>query len=133
MVSLVAAESAGGLQLRLSETKTPASDYTRALLNSQNNYWTINFASAFVLDDKSDLNIGYFYYRANDYEDNSTSGVPYGAGAEEHGVTASVSRRISKNILASLRYGFFHYHDVTFGGNNDYDTHLVYSSLRYRF
>ena len=122
-----------GFNYVLSDTKTPASDYTRALLNSQNNYWTVNFASTLVLDDKTDLNIGYLYYQANDYQDNSSFGVPYGAGAEEHGITASVVRRISKNLQLLLRYGYFHYHDATFGGNKDYNTQLVYSSLRYRF
>jgi hypothetical protein len=122
-----------GFNYVLSETKTPASDYTRAILNAQNNYWTVNFNSTLVLDDKSDLNIGYLYYRANDYEDNSAYGVPYGSGAREQGVTASVSRRITQNIRLTLTYGFFHYDNVTFGGNEDYNAQFVYSSLSYRF
>jgi len=122
-----------GFNYVLSETKTPASEYTRAILNSQNNYWTLNFSSTFVLDDKTDLSVGYLYYQADDYQDNSNYGVPYGAGADEHGITANIIRRISKNLQLSLRYGYFHYNDVTFGGNDDYTTQLVYSSLRYRF
>ena len=122
-----------GFNYVLSETKTPVSDYTRAVLNSQNNYWTVNFSSTFVLDDKSDLNIGYLYYQANDYENNSQYGVPYGTGAQEHVVTASVIRRIRKNIRLTLTYGYSHYENVTFGGNENYNAHLVYSSLSYRF
>jgi len=122
-----------GLNYVLSETKTPASDYTRAILNAQNNYWTVNFSSTVVLDDKSDLNIGYFYYQADNYEDNSAFGVPLGAGADEHGVTATLIRRISKNLRLSLKYGYFHYNEAAFGGNRDYHAHLLYSSLRYRF
>ncbi len=37
-----------------SETQTPASDYTQAILDAQNNYWTVNFNSGFVVDDKTD-------------------------------------------------------------------------------
>ena len=117
----------------LSETKTRASDFTRAILNAQNNYWTVNFSSTLVLDDKSDLNIGYLYYRADDYEDNSADGVPYGSGAEEHVVTATVSRRITKNVQVALTYGYSHYDNATFGGNEDYHAHMAYTSLRYRF
>jgi outer membrane protein assembly factor BamA len=116
-----------------SELTTPASDVTSAILNAQNNYWMINFNSSFVLNDKTDLNVGYLYYRANNYEDNSSSGVPYGAGAEEHGITAGLVRRISKNIRLSLRYGYYHYTDDTFGGNGNYEAHVLYSSLSYRF
>jgi outer membrane protein assembly factor BamA len=116
-----------------SKTRTPTSDYTRATLDAQNNYWTVNFSSSVVLDDKSDLNLSYFYYRADNYEDNSAFGVPLGSGAEEHGVTATLIRRISKNLRLSLNYGYFHYTDDLFGGNRDYYAHLVHSSLRFRF
>ena len=56
-----------------------------------------------------------------------------GAGAEEHGVTASIARQISKAVRATLKYGFFRNRDETSGGHNDYDAHLVLASLQYRF
>lgn len=62
----------------LSETKTPTSDYTQVILNSQNNYWTVTFNSAVVLDDKTDLNLTYLYYQASDYNDNAPAGLPLG-------------------------------------------------------
>ena len=122
-----------GFNYVLSDTKTPASEVTQSILNSQNNYWTLNFSTGFVLDDKTDLNLGYFYYQADNYQDNSDVGVPLGAGGHEHGVTATLARRLSKNLRLSLRYGFYTYDDETFGGNRDYNTHLIYTSLRYRF
>ncbi|MEK7677005.1 MAG: hypothetical protein AAB676_14325 [Verrucomicrobiota bacterium] len=122
-----------GFNYVLSDTRTPASDYTQAILNAQNNYWTLNFSSGLVLDDKTDLNLRYFYYRADDYSNNSSVGVPYGTGAEEHGITATMMRRLAKNLRLTLKYGFFHYDDETSGGNNNYQAHLVYSSLQYRF
>ncbi|MBC8097086.1 MAG: hypothetical protein H7Y43_14865, partial [Akkermansiaceae bacterium] len=84
-------------------------------------------------DDKTDLNLGYTYYRADNYTDNSTIGVPYGSGAEEHGATATLTRRINKNLRASLRYGYYTYSDESFGTSRDYDAHVVYTSLQYRF
>lgn len=116
-----------------SETETPTSDYTEAVLNSENNYWTVNFNSGLVLDHKTDLNLGYTYYRAENYDDNSLAGVPYGAGAEEHGITATVVRRLTERLRLTLRYGYYHAEDETSGGNNDYEAHVVYSSLQYRF
>ena len=122
-----------GVNYVWSKTKTPASDYTQAILNAQNNYWTLNFSSGLVLDDKTDLNLSYFYYLADNYRDNSPAGLPLGAGAEEHGVNATLTRRLSKKVRLSVRYGYYHYHDETFGGNQDFSSHVIYTSLRYRF
>jgi hypothetical protein len=86
-----------------------------------------------VVDDKTDLNLGYFYYLADNYSDNSSFGVPLGAGAEEHGVNATLSRRLTKNLRLSVRYGYYHYNDDSFGGHQDFFAHVIYTSLRYRF
>jgi hypothetical protein len=126
-----------GASYVVSDLHTPASDtandFSRAILTAQNNYWTLNFSSSFVVDDKTDLRVGYFYYRADDYQDNANFGLPLGAGAEEHGVTAAIVRRISQNLRATLKYGFSHYQDEAFGGFRDYTAHLVSLSLQYRF
>jgi hypothetical protein len=124
-----------GVNYVLSYTHTPADGVTsaQAVLAAQNNYWIVNFTTGVVLDDKTDLKLSYFVYEANDYVNNAPAGVPYGAGAQEQAVTATLTRRISKNIRLLLRYGFFHYTDELYGGNRDFDTQLVYSSLQYRF
>jgi len=116
-----------------SKTKTPASDYTQAILNAQNNYWTLSFSTGLVLDDKTDLNVSYFYYLADNYQDNSAAGLPLGAGAEEHGVNATLTRRLTKHLRLSVRYGYYTYNDDTFGGNQDFHAHVIYTCLRYRF
>ncbi len=127
-----------GFNYVVSETKTGASAIekvtgTRELLNAQNNYWTFNFNSTLVLDNKTDLNLGYFYYESNNYHDNSLDGLPLGAEALEHGVTALLTRRLTPNLRLKLRYAFFHSEDVPSGGHNDYDAHVLFTSLQYRF
>jgi hypothetical protein len=122
-----------GFNYVISETETPASDVTQAILDAQNNYWTLNFSSGFVLDDKTDLNLSYFYYSSDNYEDNSAQGLPYGMEADEHGITATLVRRLTAQLRLTVRYGFFHYEEATSGGNNDYHAHLVSTGLQYRF
>ena len=122
-----------GLNYVLSDTATPASDVTQAILDARNNYWTVNFSSGLVLDDRTDLNVSYFYYQADDYTDNSPIGVPYGAGGQEHSVTATLTRRLSERIRVSLKYGYFRYIDSASAGNADFGASLVYATLRYRF
>ena len=122
-----------GFNYVVSETKTPASDNTQSILNSQDNYWTVNFDSCLVSDEKTDLNLGYFYYRAADGQNNIVGGLPLGTDAEEHSVTATLTRRIRKNLRWNLKYAYSHYVDSASGGNFNYDAHLIYSSLQYRF
>jgi len=122
-----------GFNCVISKTETPASDFTQAILEARNNYWTLNFNSGFALDNKTDLTAQYFYFRSDNYDNNSAYGVPYGVGAEEHGVTVGITRRLRENLRLNLKYGFFSYHDSTAGGNKDYTAHLIYSSLQCRF
>lgn len=122
-----------GFNYVLSTTKTPASDVTQAILPAQNDYWTLNSSAGLVLDDKTDLKVSFLDHRADDYTDISTVGVPYGAGAEEYGVTATLTRRINEHLRVTLRYGYSHYTDALYGGNQDFTSQLVYTSLQYRF
>ena len=58
--------------------------------------------------------------------------MPYGMGATEHTVSASISREISKNVRLKFQYGYFHYTDQISGGHNNYEAHAVFSSLQFR-
>jgi hypothetical protein len=122
-----------GFNYVASETETPAAKFTKAILNAQNNYWTLNFNSGFVINDKTDFNVNYFYYRADDYQNNSAFGVPYGEGTQEHGVTATLVRRLSERVRLTVRYGFFHSDDDLYGGHRNFDAHGIFSTIQYRF
>ena len=116
-----------------SRIQTPARDVTRALLAAQNNYWMAQLNALCVLDDRTDLNLGYFYYRADNFEDTWADGLPLGVGAEEHGITGAWTRRLSARLRLSLRYGYAHHRDETFGQSRNYEAHWVASTLQYRF
>jgi len=116
-----------------SRTETPASQVSRAVLDAQNNYYSLNLTAGFVVDNKTDLQLHSFYYRADDYTDNSAFGMPYGAGAIERGITATLVRRLRQNLRLTLKYGYFDYHDAPSGGFNNYRAHLIYATLNFRF
>ena len=128
-----------GFNYVVSETTTPASGIIPSgltaapILNAQNNYWTVTFDSTVVVDDKTDLNVGLVYYQADNYNNNSSAGLPLGAGADEQTLTASITRRITRNLRVNLKYAYTHYNDWASGGNNNYNAQMVYSSLQYRF
>jgi len=117
----------------LSDVRTPVSDYTAAVLKSANDYWTLNFNTGIVLDNKTDLNLGYFYYQPDNSQNNSAAGLPLGAAAQEYGATATLTRRLSDHLRLNVRYAFTHLEDFASGGFNNYQAQLLYSSLQYRF
>jgi hypothetical protein len=123
----------GNLNYVFDRTETPASAISSAVLDARNDYWTANLVAGLALDNRTDLTGSYFFYRADNFVDNSFAGLPYGAGAEEHGFSASLSRQLSSRIRGSLRYAFYTSNDFTAGGRRDYDAHLIHSTLQYRF
>lgn len=124
----------------LDETDTPANEVVNTngvpinvVLDTQNDYWNGSATVGFVLSDRTDLQAQYFYYRADNYVDNSAASQPYGIDAEEHGFSAALIHRLSERVRCTLRYGFFNNRDRTSGGRNDYDAHLVLASVQLRF
>jgi hypothetical protein len=120
------------------ETDTPADiiltgNTVPSIVDSQNDYWTASAAVGFAVDDKTDIHAEYSYYRADNYEGASIVGMPYGMGATQHTVGASISRELMRNVRVKLQYGYFQYRDETSGGHNNYDAHAVFSSLQFRF
>jgi hypothetical protein len=123
----------GNLNYVFDRTESPVSDLSNAVLDARNDYWTASLVAGLALDDKTDLTGSYFFYRADNYVDHSTFGLPFGSGAEEHGFHATLSHQFSSRIRASLRYAFLTSNDYTAGGHRDFNAHLIQSSLQYRF
>jgi hypothetical protein len=122
-----------GVNYVLDQTDTPAQDLSPAIQAAANDYWTATASAGYALDKKTDLQFQYMYYRANDRQDNSAFGLPYGADAQEQSATAAIIRRITERMRITLKYGYFVGEDWTSGTHNDYQAHLIYSSLHYRF
>ncbi len=126
-----------GINYVIDRTDTPAQDLSGSaaglVTKGRNDYWNGSLMAGYTLNAKTDLQAHYFYYRAKDYVDNSQISLPYGANVEEHGVSVTLIRRISEHVRLTLRYGYFNNRDITSGDHKDYDAHLVYSSLQYRF
>jgi len=123
----------GGINRVWDRTDTPASDITPAIQDSRDNYWTASSLIGYALDDKTDLQLQYLYYSADNLVDNYAFGMPYGADAQENGITATIIRRITERIRLTLRYGYFDGRESLTGFHTDYQAHLIYTSLHYRF
>ncbi len=123
----------------LNQTDTPANDInldpqtSPTVVNFRNDYWTVTSGIGYVIDDKTDFFADYYFYCANDYLKNAVVAMPYGMGATESTISATVTRKLSKNTRLLLKYGYSNYRDVTSGGHNNYQAHSLFSSLQIRF
>ena len=114
------------------------------VLNGENDYWTLDASAGYEINDKTHLQLQYDFYRAADYVNNAgiaptaagtpgNAGLPYGAGAEQNSITATITRQISKEVQVSVKYGYYTNRDETSGGQNDYNAQLVYVSTQLKF
>jgi hypothetical protein len=121
----------------IDRTETPAADLgggaTGLVANSRNDYWTGSLMAGYALSEKDDLYAHYFFYRSGNYYDDSATTMPYDASATEHGVTLSLIHRFSERLRGIVKYGYFQNRDTTSGQHTDFNAHLIYSSLQYRF
>jgi hypothetical protein len=133
-VSRLYVQAGGSYVLNTLDTPVASSaGINNLVLNSANDYWTANGTVGLALDEKTDLQLQYTYYHADDYVNNSASSLPFGAGDEQHSFTATITRRITKALQVSLKYGFYRNRDKTSGGIDNYDAQLVYANMQYRF
>jgi hypothetical protein len=124
----------GSINYVRDRTDTPADDILGPVVQrSENDYINANAMAGYVLTEKTDLQGQYFFYKADNYTDNSAVGVPYNSGDEEHGVTAALIHRFTAAMQWTIKYGFFTSSDQLSGGRNDYEAHMVFSSYRFRF
>src|SRR5215469_15660278 len=123
----------------LNQTDTPANDIELVpgggptVVNFRNDYWTVTSGLGYVIDDKTDVFVDYYFYCANDYYNNAAVAVPYGEGATEHAISATLTRQLAKNMRILFKYGYYNYRDETSGGHDNYRAHSLFSTLQIRF
>jgi len=91
--------------------------------------YSVLSSANFVLSKSTDLHGSYSFSRADYRQHNEAEGLPLGIFYDRHAIMAGVTRRLLKNMTATLQYGFFYYNEPTSGGANNYRAHAVMASL----
>jgi hypothetical protein len=97
------------------------------------NVYTVFGAAGYALEAKTDVTIDYTFSRSENSQENSASALPLGLNNQRHALTAGLTRRIRKNIIARVRYGFYEYDESSNGGINNYRAHLASASCTLAF
>lgn len=118
--------------------KTPAAGITGAVTNlvknSDNNYLNFSVSSTYAIDDQSDLMVDYMLYKAlGNFIDNSSVTVPYGTDSRLQTCSLGWNRRLDRRTTVNFKYTYAKNEDDANFGTADYEAHLFYAKLQYRF
>lgn len=102
--------------------------------NSDANYRTFTVSSGYALDDNADLFVDYSHYASNNsFQDNSAWTVPYGTDNMSQTLGVTYTRALSDRVRLTVKYAYTEYEDFVSGYQADYDAHMLYSKIQYRF
>lgn len=118
--------------------RTPAASLTGnangLVMNSDANYTYASLGAGYALDEDSDLYLDYTVSESRDsWADNSTRTVAYGSEYTTQLAAVTWTRRLDRNIALTFKYAYAKNEDVPNGGYADYEAHLFYGKMQYRF
>ncbi|MGH7957024.1 MAG: hypothetical protein ACREH8_08430, partial [Opitutaceae bacterium] len=105
----------------------------RLTMNSDNNFTSASLGAGYAIGKVTDIYIDANHYRADNYIDNPEVTLPLNAGQKLQSAFLTWVRRHSDRVIYTAKYGYATSRDGTFGGFNDFDAHLFYGKVQYKF
>lgn len=105
----------------------------RLTVTSDNDYVHATLGAGYAIGKVTDLYLDASHYRADNFTDNSAVTLPLNAGQELQSAFLTWVRRQSERLIYTARYGYAKNRDDMFGGQNDFDAHIFYAKVQYRF
>ncbi len=110
--------------------ETPAFSFVK---NGDNNYINGAVGGGYALAKLDDLYVDYNWFNARNFIDTSASFQPYGVSQKYQGAYVTWVRRQSEHLIYTLKYGYVTNRDDTWAGLNNFDAHVIYGKVQYRF
>ena len=120
----------GAVNVTYDQLKVPPH---RLTFHSDNNYTSASLGAGYAVGKVTDLYLDVSHYRADNYTDNPAVTLPLNAGQKLQSAFLSWVRRHSDRLVFTAKYGYAMNRDGTFGGQNDFDAHLLYGKVQYKF
>ena len=116
------------------DTRTSTYDNRNTAVSTYHgDVYSVLTAAGYALDAKTDVTTEFTYSRSDNTQNNAADGLPLGVNYERFAVLAGLTRHITQNIIARLRYGYFYYNDTSNSGSSDYRANMVSTSWTLRF
>ena len=104
-----------------------------SVISYRGSVYTVVTTAGYALDNKTDLTAQYVYSRADNFKDNSADGLPLGLDNQRTAVLVGLQRKITDNIIARVRYGYYENNESSNGGVDNYTANLASASCTMRF
>lgn len=105
----------------------------RFTVNADNDYVSAALGAGYAAGKLDDLYLDLNHYRADNYADNPQFTLPLDAGQTTQSAFLTWVRRASDRLIYTARYGYAINRDGTYGGQNDFDAHIFYAKVQYKF
>ncbi len=112
------------------QVKTPALAFVQ---NGDNNYINGSVGGGYAVGKLDDLYVDCSWYKSNNYIDRSAQTLPYGASQSTRAAYLTWVRRQSENLIYTFKYGYVYNRDDGMGPINNFDAHVVYAKMQYKF
>ncbi len=86
----------------------------------------------YIFDDQTDIRVEYSFSRTNNFNDNSANGLPLLHDYRLHRLVSTLTRKVSENMDAMIRYGFYEYKEDVRNDIDGYSAHLVGVALEFK-
>lgn len=97
------------------------------------NLWTLFANATVVLDEETDLFVGYSFSLARYGQHNELAGLPVGLDYDRHGIQAGLSRRLNRVASVRAQYAYFSYNEPTSAHFRDFTAHQILAVLALKF
>jgi hypothetical protein len=120
----------GNVNVTYDQMETPAIQFVQ---HSDNNYVNASLGGGYAVSKNDDLYLDYSWFRANNFIDRSATLLPYGVSQKTRAGYLTWVRRQSETLVYTVKYGYVTNRDETWSGLNNFDAHVIYGRVQYRF
>jgi hypothetical protein len=104
----------------------------QAVVPYQGDTYTVLASAAYALNSKTGLQATYSFSDAN-YGQSVSPGMPLGLDYTRQIVFVGLTRKLTQNLSAALRYEFSHYSEPSSGNLNNFTSQGVFATLIYKW
>ncbi|ACB75864.1 hypothetical protein [Opitutus terrae] len=120
----------GSVNARYDQLATPAYPFVQ---NGDNNSINGSLGAGYVVSQKDDVFVDYHWFDADNYIDNSRTSLPFGLTDTQNAFYVTWVRRQTEQMIYTVKYGYVTNDDYTYGRRNDFEAHVLYAKVQYRF
>ena len=120
----------GSINVTYDQMNTPAIAFVQ---HADNNYVNGSIGGGCTVGKLDDVYVDYSWFNARNFIDRSQLTLPYGLSQQTQAGSITWLRRQTEHLIYTLKYGYVSNRDLTWAGRGDFEAHVLYGRVQYRF